>query len=152
MITPKVLGGEETIANSYSDPRQPLMDWLRQQDNPYFARAVVNRVWAGYFNVGIVEPPDDMNLANPPSNRELTRLPGRRVHSPRLRPEMAASRDLPQPHLPVELEAERDERSGHPQFQPCRSARLPAEVAYDAVINGNGRESTNARAGSEPRR
>src|SRR4029079_10406328 len=28
-------------------------------------------VWANYFNVGIVQPPDDMSLANPPSNRAL---------------------------------------------------------------------------------
>ena len=31
----------------------------------------VNAGVATYFNVGIVEPPDDLNLANPPSNRAL---------------------------------------------------------------------------------
>ena len=65
------VGGEEVVDQTYDDPRQPLMDWLRQKDNPYFARALVNRVWAAYFNVGIVEPPDDMSLANPPSNAAL---------------------------------------------------------------------------------
>ena len=40
-------------------------------DNPYFARAFVNRVWANYFDVGIIDPPDDLNLANPPSNAAL---------------------------------------------------------------------------------
>jgi len=71
VFTPKILGGEEVLLNGYSDPRQPLMDWLRSRDNPYFARALVNRVWANYFGRGIVDPADDMNLANPPSNREL---------------------------------------------------------------------------------
>jgi hypothetical protein len=47
------------------------MDWLRAKDNPYFAKAFVNRVWSNYFNVGIVQPPDDLSLANPPSNRPL---------------------------------------------------------------------------------
>ncbi len=47
------------------------MEWLRRKDNPYFARAWVNRVWAADFGVGIVEPPDDMSLANAPSNRPL---------------------------------------------------------------------------------
>ncbi len=47
------------------------MDWMRQKDNPYFARAFVNRVWANYFGVGLIDPPDDMNLANPPSNAAL---------------------------------------------------------------------------------
>src|SRR5262249_9443111 len=46
VITPKLLGGEAVVDNDYPDPRQPLMDWVREPDNPYFARAFVNRVWA----------------------------------------------------------------------------------------------------------
>ena len=44
---------------------------MRRKDNAYFARALVNRVWAHYFHAGIIDPPDDLNLANPPSNGEL---------------------------------------------------------------------------------
>ena len=69
--TARVLGGETFDLTKFDDARQPLMDWLRSKDNPYFAKAFVNRVWANYFNVGIVEPPDDLSLANPPSNRPL---------------------------------------------------------------------------------
>ncbi len=69
VITPKVLGGEE-IVDGYRDPREPLMDWLRN-NNPYFAKAFVNRVWANHFGRGIIDPPDDLNLANPPSNAPL---------------------------------------------------------------------------------
>jgi hypothetical protein len=71
VITPKILGGEEVVLQEYSDPREPLMNWLRDKENPYFARAFVNRVWASYFHRGIVEPADDLNLANPPSNEPL---------------------------------------------------------------------------------
>lgn len=71
VITPKLLGGEEVIATDFADPRQPLMDWMRQPDNPYFARSLVNRVWAVYFHAGLIEPTDDLNLANPPSNAAL---------------------------------------------------------------------------------
>ena len=83
------------------------MDWMRSKDNPYFAQAFVNRVWANYFGKGIINPPDDMNLANPPGNARAARLPGRRVHRPRVRHEVAASRDRPEPDLPAELEDER---------------------------------------------
>jgi hypothetical protein len=69
--TPKILGGREVALSEYPDPRKPLMDWLRSPSNPYFAKAFVNRVWATYFNRGIVDPPDDMNLANAPCNAEL---------------------------------------------------------------------------------
>ncbi len=71
VITPKILGGEQVMLNDFADPRQPLMDWLKGKANPYFARAFVNRVWAGYFHRGIVEPADDLNLANAPVNAEL---------------------------------------------------------------------------------
>ncbi len=67
----RLLGSDPVDLSRVADARQPLMDWLRSPSNPYFARAFVNRVWANYFNVGIVEPPDDLSLANPPSNRAL---------------------------------------------------------------------------------
>lgn len=71
VITPKILGGEEVVLQEYNDPREPLMNWLRDKENPYFARAFVNRVWASYFHRGIVEPADDLNLANAPVNEPL---------------------------------------------------------------------------------
>lgn len=67
----KLLGGLELDLGQLDDPREPLMEWLLQKDNPYFARSFVNRIWANYFNVGIIDPPDDLNLANPPSNKPL---------------------------------------------------------------------------------
>ena len=63
----KILGEEEAIQLD-SDPRDALMAWLRSAENPYFAKAIVNRVWSNYFGDGIVNPTDDMNLANPPVN------------------------------------------------------------------------------------
>lgn len=66
----KLLGGE-WVPLDQPDVRQQLMDWLRAPDNPYFAQAIVNRVWAQYFGVGIVSPADDLNLANAPSNAPL---------------------------------------------------------------------------------
>jgi len=53
------------------DPRKPIMDWMRDKNNPWFARAFVNRVWAGYFHIGIVDPPDQFTPANPPSNSSI---------------------------------------------------------------------------------
>ncbi len=53
------------------DPRKPVMKWMQDRENPWFARAFVNRVWAGYFHVGIVDPPDQFTPANPPSNPGL---------------------------------------------------------------------------------
>lgn len=69
--TARILGGETVDLTKVADSREPLMNWLRGESNPFFARAFVNRVWANYFHAGIVNPTDDMNLANPPSNTPL---------------------------------------------------------------------------------
>src|SRR5205085_6101349 len=37
VITPRLLGGDEVLTYEYPDPRQPLLDWMQQDDNPYFA-------------------------------------------------------------------------------------------------------------------
>ncbi len=66
----KLLGGE-WVSLDTKDVRGKLMAWLRAPENPYFSKAIVNRVWAAYFGVGIVNPPDDLNLANAPSNAPL---------------------------------------------------------------------------------
>ena len=67
----KLLGEEIVDLTKFEDPRQPLMDWMRTSDNKLMAKAYVNRVWAGYFNTGIVQPTDDLSLANPPINVAL---------------------------------------------------------------------------------
>lgn len=51
--------------------RKTLADWMTAPDNPFFARAAVNRLWAHFFGVGIVEPMDDLSEENKPSHPEL---------------------------------------------------------------------------------
>jgi hypothetical protein len=69
---PKLLGGEQFVWKEDSpDLRLELWKWMRSPDNKYFAPALVNRVWAHYFGVGIVEPVADLSAGNPPSNPEL---------------------------------------------------------------------------------
>ncbi len=53
------------------DPRHYLVDWMAAPENPFFAKALVNRYWKHFFDRGIVEPEDDMRETNPPSNPEL---------------------------------------------------------------------------------
>jgi hypothetical protein len=51
-----------------------LADWLVRKDNPYFAKAFVNRTWFTFFNRGIVHPVDDIRELNPPSHPGLLSL------------------------------------------------------------------------------
>jgi hypothetical protein len=70
-MKPKALGGPEFDYVRGEDPRQLLASWLAQPDNPYFAPALCNRMWAHFMGVGLVDAVDDMRLTNPPSNPEL---------------------------------------------------------------------------------
>ncbi len=70
-LKPKAFGGPELDYSEGADPRQQLADWLTAPDNPYFAKAVVNRVWGHYLAVGLVDAVDDMRATNPASNPEL---------------------------------------------------------------------------------
>jgi hypothetical protein len=69
--TPRPLDAESIAAGSTADRREHLARWLTSPANPYFTRAVVNRVWANYFGVALVEKVDDLRLTNPSSNEEL---------------------------------------------------------------------------------
>jgi hypothetical protein len=53
------------------DPRTTLADWMTAPKNPFFARAVVNRLWAYFFGIGLVEPVDDLSDQNPASHPAL---------------------------------------------------------------------------------
>lgn len=68
---PRPLEGKEFPIDSPEDRREHLADWLVAPENPYFARAIVNRIWANFLGVGLVEAVDDMRKTNPASNERL---------------------------------------------------------------------------------
>ena len=68
---PQPLEGKPLPMNSTEDRRNALAAWLTARENPYFTRAIVNRVWANFLGTGLVEPVDDLRMTNPPSNAKL---------------------------------------------------------------------------------
>jgi len=64
-------GEQETKWRRGASGRDVLADWITAPDNPYFARAAVNRVWARFFGVGLVDPVDDLRDENPSAHPEL---------------------------------------------------------------------------------
>jgi hypothetical protein len=70
-LPPRPLDGRPLELASYQDRRRHLAQWLTSADNPYFARALVNRVWQNFLGRGLVDPVDDLRATNPASNEEL---------------------------------------------------------------------------------
>lgn len=129
----KILGGELVSVADGEHPLTQVMAWLRDKDNPYFAPAFVNRVWAYYMGKGIVNPPDDFNLGNPPSNPALLDYLAEEF--------VTRGYDIKWLHREI-VRSHAYQRSWKPNatnaadenFSRAAIRRLPAEVALDAVL------------------
>lgn len=135
----RLLGDSEPLPPSDdSDPRAAVMHWMRKPNNPFFARAIVNRVWAHYFGRGIIDPPDNLSAFNPATHPELLQeLAAGFVQSKYdlrwLHRTILSSRTYQQSHQPAEgSDADRT----HYAFFPMR--RMSAEVVLDALNSATG--------------
>ncbi|HIG26891.1 MAG TPA: DUF1553 domain-containing protein [Verrucomicrobiales bacterium] len=131
---PAPLDGVPLSFDATEDRREYLADWLTSPENPYFSRAIANRVWANFLGVGLVESIDDLRISNPASNEELlTALANYLVEQDYdlkslmrviLQSEtfQRSSRALPE---------NRDEHRYYSRYYP---QRLMAEVLHDAIV------------------
>ena len=70
-MKPRAPDGPWVADDFPGDPRRALADWLTSRDNPFFARAAVNRAWGHFLGRGLVHPVDDFRASNPCVNAEL---------------------------------------------------------------------------------
>ena len=70
-LLPAALGDSVGEIPAGEDPRLRLADWMSSAENPFFAKALVNRYWKHFFSRGLIEPEDDIRDTNPPTNPEL---------------------------------------------------------------------------------
>ena len=139
----RLLGGEELDINALDDPREPLVEWLLRKDNPYFARAFVNRIWSRYFGRGIVDPPDDFNVGNPPSNALLLDWLAREF--------VGHGYDMKWLHRTIALSRTYQLGSGTTatnasdtrHFSHAALRRLPAEVIVDGILQATANNDGN---------
>ena len=130
---PAPLDGQAIAADSNVDRRQALAAWLTNPSNPYFTRAITNRVWANFFAVGLVESVDDMRLTNPASNEALLNaaaeyLAAQRFDLKALMRTILQSRTYQRSSQPLAGNAQ--DRRFYARYYP---RRLMAEVLLDAM-------------------
>ena len=63
--------GVRFLPTDTKDGRTELAEWVTSVDNPYFAKAIVNRLWQTMMGRGLVEPVDDFRATNPASHPAL---------------------------------------------------------------------------------
>jgi hypothetical protein len=150
-IEPKYLDGPVAKFGPEEDPRQALVDWMARPDNPYFAKALVNRLWGHLFARGIVDQVDDLRETNPPSNPALLDALAQEFiahkfdmqHLLRL---MVTSRTYQLSSLPTD-----HNQHDRQNFARYYARRFPAEVTLDAVDQACGVKSQFGNMSAEAR-
>jgi hypothetical protein len=138
--------GKKATIPAGQDPRVAFADWLIQPDNPWFARNIVNRIWAWLLGRGIIHEPDDIRPDNPPANPELLAY---------LQQELIASHYDLRHIFRLILNSRTYQQSSIPQSQGAQAEalcayypvrRLDAEVLADALdwVGGTGQTYVSA--------
>ena len=142
--------GRKVKLKTDRDPREAFTNWLVARDNPWFARAIANRVWYWLLGRGIVNEPDDFRPDNPPDNPALLNLLAAEL--------VSADYDLRQ-LFRIILCSQTYQRSplppaGHPDaarlFACYPLRRLDAEVLIDTINRITGTHDRYWSATPEP--
>lgn len=137
LVPARALGARPADFTNVVDRRQILTAWMTAPDNPFFARAIANRLWSHYFGRGLVEPIDDMRATNPATNEPL--LDALEAHLKEQKFDMKAfTRTLLMSRayqLGSATDANRDDRQ---HFSHARPKAVPAEVLLDAISQTTG--------------
>ncbi len=147
-----LLGSHLVKLKPGDDPRKPIMDWMQERENPWFAKSFVNRVWAGYFHVGIVDPPDQFTPANPPSNAPLldwlaSGFIENNYDMKWLHRQITSSAAYQRSWKPNETN-----RLDRRNFSRAIPRRIPAEVVYDAMKQATAAEDQQGNVRTNLRR
>lgn len=137
-LAPKAFGGPQFDDVKGEDPRQKLVAWMTAPENPYFARAICNRVWGHYLGIGLVDPVDDMRTTNPASNPQLLDALARdfvehKFDLKHLMKTIMKSRVYGLSSTPLA-----DNRTDSRNYARYYSRRLPPHVLMDAIASATG--------------
>jgi hypothetical protein len=69
-LKPLLLSHSQDV-NEEQDRLDLLGEWIASKENPFFAKAQINRIWYHLMGRGLVDPNDDLRVSNPACNEEL---------------------------------------------------------------------------------
>lgn len=138
LMKPKGLNGPQYEYVRGEDPRIKLVDWMTAPDNPYFSKALANRMWGRFMGEGLVNAVDDMRATNPASNPALLdalakefvdhKFDLKAVIKAIMKSQTYGLSSTPTPHNATD----------HQNYARYKPRRLPAEALFDAVCTATG--------------
>ncbi|HVS52503.1 MAG TPA: DUF1553 domain-containing protein [Opitutaceae bacterium] len=132
------------------DPRAVFADWLIDPKNPWFTRAIANRVWSWLLGRGIVHEPDDLRPDNPPSNPELLAHLERQLVAAHYDVKQLMRAILNSTTYQLSAFARSDRPEAEANFAFYAPRRLDAEVLIDALNAITGTTEKYSSAIPEP--
>jgi hypothetical protein len=130
---PKYPDGPEAKFTPDEDPRHALVDWMVKPDNPFFAKALVNRLWGHFLGRGLVHEVDDLRETNPPSNPELLDALARDFVTNKYDVKSVIRIILNSRVYQLSAEPTEHNKNDRQNFARYYARRLPAEAFLDAV-------------------
>lgn len=137
-VAARALGEPPADFSDVSDRRVILADWMTSPDNPYFAKAIANRIWAHYFGRGLIEPIDDMRQTNPPSNEPLMAALEDHLRQSKYDLKAFTRKLLLSQTYQLSSDANGSNVDDDQNFSRASYKTLPAEVLLDAICQVTG--------------
>ncbi|MBX9681166.1 MAG: DUF1549 domain-containing protein [Gemmataceae bacterium] len=137
-LPPRPLDRTETPVKPGEDPREKLAQWITNPNNEHFAGAMVNRLWAHFMGVGLVEPIDDLRVSNPPSNPGLWKALGQEFVAKKFDRRHMIRTILNSRTYQLSSETRRSNERDLRFYSHYYARRLPAEVMLDAISQATG--------------
>jgi hypothetical protein len=133
LVPARALGAQPAEFKGVSDRRQVLAAWLTSPENPFFAKAIANRIWAHYFGRGLVEPIDDIRVTNPATNEPL--MSALETHLKEVRYDLRAFTRTLLTSRVYQLSSETSDanKNDRQHFSHAFAKAMPAEVLLDAI-------------------
>lgn len=142
--------GQPVSLSAGNDPRLALANWLTAPENPWFARALANRVWAWLLGRGVVHEPDDFGPDNPPANPALLDALTRELVSARFDFQHLCRQILNSQTYQLASVGPEPTPAAAANFAAYPLRRLDAEVLIDALNQITGTHERYASAIPEP--
>jgi hypothetical protein len=141
---PKYPDGQAAKFAPEEDPRHALVDWMAKPDNPFFAKALVNRLWGHFLGRGLYHEVDDMRDSNPPSNPELLDALAKDFVEHKFDVKHVIRTILNSRVYQLSSEPTDANRMDRQNFARYYARRMPAEVFLDAVNQATGTKANFA--------
>ena len=137
-VAAAALGAEVADFANVSDRRRVLADWMTARDNPFFATAIANRLWAHYLGRGLVEPIDDIRDTNPASNEPLMQALTEHMREVNFDLKAFTRTILNSRVYQLSSQTTDTNESDFQNFSHAAYKSLPAEVLLDAICQSTG--------------